>query len=82
MRCINLVGGQSKLLCFNNQHMYLIHVLLNKCGDWITTGKDALGLPKKKQKKPVKTVSQLTLTLSNMVLKTMISKNNDGQWII
>lgn len=54
--------------------MYLIHVLLNKCGDWITTGKDALGLPKKKQKKPVKTVSQLTLT--------MISKNHDGQRII
>lgn len=41
-----LVCSDCKLLCLHDQHVYLIHILLYKCRNWITTCQHSLGFSK------------------------------------
>ena len=41
-----LVCSECKLLCLHDQHVYLIHILLYKCRNWITTCQHSLGFSK------------------------------------
>ena len=40
-----LVCSKCQFFCLHYQHMDFMHVLLNKCGNWITTSQNALSLP-------------------------------------
>lgn len=41
-----LVCSECKLLRLHDQHVYLIHILLYKCRNWITTCQHSLGFSK------------------------------------
>jgi len=41
----NLVCSKCQFFCLQNQQVDFMHILLNKCGNWITTSQNTLGLP-------------------------------------